>query len=134
MSDDGEGKAADSEQVPVTSARPAPPVRHEGAVAIGATAVGALALGALAVGAMAIARLAIGRLAVGRARLRSGQVDELRIARLYHRGTAYRAYARKSIGSPGPAAARRRGRYGAGVTIGPCAGSTRTTDRRNGRR
>ena len=80
MSGDGESPAVVSAQVPEPTAGRALVVRREGAVAIGATAMGALALGVLAVGALAIGKLAIGRLAVGRAKLRSGTVDELRIA------------------------------------------------------
>jgi hypothetical protein len=56
--------------------------RQERAVTVGAVALGALAIGALAIGAMAIGRLGVGKLTVGRAKLRSGEVDELRIARL----------------------------------------------------
>ncbi len=82
VSGDQESAAAASAQVPAQTADRAPSVRGEAAVAIGAAVIGALALGALAVGVLAIGRLAIGKLALGRARLRSGTVDELRIARL----------------------------------------------------
>ena len=70
------------EQVPVPASSRMPAVRHEGAVTIGAVAVGALALGAVAVGALAIGKLAVGQLAMTRAKLRKGQVGELRISRL----------------------------------------------------
>jgi hypothetical protein len=75
-------RSSDTGKVPVTTLVRAPAVRRERAIAVVATAMGALALGALAVGALAIGTLAIGQLALGRAKLRSGQVDELRIARL----------------------------------------------------
>jgi hypothetical protein len=82
MSGNGENPAAVFAPGLEQTARRAPVVRREGAVAIGATAMGAVALGALALGALAIGKLAIGRLAVGRAKLRSGTIDDLRIERL----------------------------------------------------
>jgi hypothetical protein len=53
-----------------------------GALALGAAALGALAVGTIAVGAVAIGWLAIGRLTLGKVKLRDGDIDELRIARL----------------------------------------------------
>jgi len=82
MSGIGDSKSAGSGQLPAPMAIRTPAVRREGALAVGATAAGALALGALALGAVAVGRVAIGQLALGRARLRSGQVGELRMARV----------------------------------------------------
>jgi hypothetical protein len=76
--DTSETKA--TEQIPATAERREMAVRRDGALIAGAGAVAALALGAVAVGALAIGKMAIGHLALGRTRVRSGQVDELRIA------------------------------------------------------
>jgi hypothetical protein len=76
--DTSETKA--TEQIPATAERREMAVRRDGALISGAGAVAALALGAVAVGALAIGKMAIGHLALGRTRVRSGQVDELRIA------------------------------------------------------
>lgn len=68
MTETAQTEAPATPNLPTATPKPHPPaIRHEPAATIGALAIG---------------KLAIGQLAIGRTKLRTGQIDELHIARL----------------------------------------------------